>query len=85
MEDQSSNQSDCVTLIRHLDCSLEDEDISNWVNGDEDDQDYQLLSDEDINQEVASRQPDDTPDDHKEDEVEDPDIPNSGIGPACPE
>ena len=78
VEDQSSNESDCETLIRELDSSLQDEDISNWVSGDADDQGYQLLSDEDIIQQVTSQQPDDTPKDCEEDEAKDSEIPNSG-------
>ena len=75
LEDESSNQSDCETLFRQLDSSLQDED---WVNGDADDQGYQLLSDEDIIHQVTSQPRDDTPENNEEDETEDSEIPNSG-------
>lgn len=59
-EDQSSNQSDCESLIRQLDSNLQEEDISNWLSGDADDQGYQLLSDAKIIQQVCSQQPADS-------------------------
>ena len=57
-------------LLHQLDSSLQDEDISNWVNGDADDQGYQLQSDEEIIQQVTIQQPNDTPNHHEEDEAE---------------
>ena len=77
VEDQISDQSDCEMLLHQLDSNLQDEDISNWVNGDADDQGYQLLSDEEIIQQVNIQQPNDTPDHHEEDEAEDSKVPNS--------
>lgn len=47
-EDDDYNQSDCQTLLHQLDTSLDDEDISNWLNVDANDPGYQLLTEEEI-------------------------------------
>ena len=78
VEDRISDQSHCEMLLHQLDSNLQDEDISNWVNGDADDQGNQLLYDEEIIQQVTIQQPNDTPDHHEEDEAEDSKVPNSG-------
>lgn len=72
-------RSDCETLLCQLDSNLQDEDINNWLNVDTDDQGYQLLSDEEIVQQVTSQQPEDAlEDENEEDEAEELDIPSSG-------
>ena len=78
IEDQTSDQSGCEMLLHQLDSNLQDEDISKWINGDADDQGYQLLSDEETIQQVTIQQPNDTPDHHEEDEAEDSKVANSG-------
>ena len=76
VEDNSSIQSYCETLLCELDSNLQDKDISNWLNVDSDDQGYQLLLDEEIVQQVTSQQPEDTLE--EEDEAKDSNIPRSG-------
>ena len=69
--DNSSVESNCEALLHELDSSLCDEDISNWLHVDVDDQGYQLLSDNEIIQQVTSQLHKDTPEDETlEDEAE---------------
>lgn len=75
--DPTSSEKQCKELACQLDASLQDEDISEWMNVDSDDQGYQLLSDDGIVQLVT--QPDTTEEDDEEDESEERhDIPSCG-------
>ena len=62
--DQACAATECEDLVRQLDSNLPEEDIE-WMNGDSDDQGYQLLSDKDIIQHVT--QQDETTEEDDED------------------
>ena len=72
---QLSDQAGAEDLACQLDSNLQDEDIREWMNGDSDDQGYQLLSDDDIIQHVT--QQDKTTKEDEEDDCEEIDIPSA--------
>jgi len=54
--DDTNVSSDCEALLCQLDSHLDDSDVSNWLNADADDQDYQLLSNSEIIQLIIRQQ-----------------------------
>ena len=80
-EQSSSAEGDpaveCEDLARQLDSGLQEEDIMEWMDGNSDDQGYQLLSDDDIIRQVT--QSDEATEEDEEDINEEAlNIPGSG-------
>lgn len=71
----SDDSGSCESLVRQLDKNLTDEDVTSWLYEDSADPGYQLLSDEDIIDQVTS----DQQIEESDDDVSEPeDVPTSG-------
>ena len=68
----------CEMLIRELDSSLTDNDISSWLDSDSSDPGYQLLSDEDIISSITSPSQDEDTYEEEEGDTDTNEVPTCG-------
>ena len=75
-QDNSPTNTEVLELAHQLDSNLKDKDVCDWMNIDSGDQGYQLLTDEEIVQQVT--QTNEITEEEEDEQCENEDVPSSG-------